>query len=144
MTKKRKASSLDTPTYRLAIISPIALPAPQRSQREIATPDDDSESYQFPSYQLELPVVLEQDSIASIESVDLEPILESVVWISPIFGIERFLQEVIPRHMKYINSATANLWTAAWLAIILRQRMAAGKGFGWGKAAHNTVSQVLL
>jgi hypothetical protein len=79
MAKKRKASSLDTPTYHLAIISPIALPAPQCSQREIATPDDDSGSHQFPSHQLELPVVLEQDSIASIESVDLEPILESVV-----------------------------------------------------------------
>jgi hypothetical protein len=37
MAKKRKASSLDTPTYHLAIISPIALPVPQRSQREIAT-----------------------------------------------------------------------------------------------------------
>jgi hypothetical protein len=79
MAKKRKASRLDTPTYGLAIISPIALPAPQRSQREIATPDNDSGSYQFPSHQLELPIVVEQDSIASIESVDLEPILESVV-----------------------------------------------------------------
>jgi hypothetical protein len=34
---------------------------------------------QLPSHQLELPVVLAQDSIASIESVDLEPIPESVV-----------------------------------------------------------------
>jgi hypothetical protein len=79
MAKKRKASSLDTPACHLASTSLIALTAPQRSQTEIATPDDDSGSYQFPSHQLELPVVLAQDSIASIESVDLEPIPESVV-----------------------------------------------------------------
>jgi hypothetical protein len=79
MAKKHKASSLDTPACQLATISPIALTAPQRSQREIASPDGDSGSYQFPSHQLELPVVLTQDSIASIESVDLEPIPESVV-----------------------------------------------------------------
>ena len=41
--------------------------------------DDNVESYQPPSYQLELPVVLAQDSIASIESVDLEPIPESII-----------------------------------------------------------------
>jgi hypothetical protein len=79
MAKKYKASSLDTPTYQLTTISPIALTAPQRSQREIANPDGNSGSYPFPSHQLELPVVLAQDSIASIESVDLEPIPESVV-----------------------------------------------------------------
>ena len=79
MAKKRKASSLDTPTYHLAIISPIALPVPQRSQREIAAPDDDSESYQSLSHQLELPVVLMQDSIAGFESVDLEPIPQSIL-----------------------------------------------------------------
>ena len=79
MAKKRTASSLDTPAYHLTTSSLITLTAPQRSQREIAAPDDDSESYQFPSHQLELPVVLAQDSIASIESVDLEPIPESVV-----------------------------------------------------------------
>jgi hypothetical protein len=50
MTKKRKTSSLDTPACHLAITSSIALTAPQRSQREIATPDDDSESYQFLSH----------------------------------------------------------------------------------------------
>ena len=44
-----------------------------------AVSDDNVESYQLPSHQLELPVVLAQDSIASIESVDLEPIPESVV-----------------------------------------------------------------
>jgi hypothetical protein len=37
------------------------------------------ENYQLPSHQLELPVVLAQDSTASIESVDLEPIPESIV-----------------------------------------------------------------
>jgi hypothetical protein len=79
MAKKRTASSLDTPVYHLTTSSLIALTAPQRSQREIAASDDDSGSYQFPSHQLELPVVLAQDSIVSIESVDLEPIPESVV-----------------------------------------------------------------
>jgi hypothetical protein len=69
MAKKRTASSLDTPVYHLTTSSLIALTAPQRSQREIAAPDDDSGSYQFPSHQ----------SIVSIESVDLEPIPESVV-----------------------------------------------------------------
>ena len=42
-------------------------------------PDDDVESYQFPSRQVELPVVLVQDSMASFKSVDLEPIPESVL-----------------------------------------------------------------
>ena len=77
MAKKRKASSLDT--CHLVITSPIALTAPQRSQREIATPDGDSGSYQLPSHQLELPVVLMQDSIAGFESVDLEPIPQSIL-----------------------------------------------------------------
>jgi len=79
MAKKRKASSLDTPACHLATISPIALTALQRSQREIATPYDDSGSYQFPSHQLELPIVLMQDSIAGFESVDLEPIPQSIL-----------------------------------------------------------------
>ena len=79
MAKKRTASSPDTPVYHLTTSSLIALTAPQRSQREIAAPDDDSGSYQFPSHQLELPVVLAQDSIVSIESVNLEPIPESIV-----------------------------------------------------------------
>jgi hypothetical protein len=74
MAKKRTASSLDTPAYHLVTSSLITLTASQHSQREIAAPDDDSGSYQ-----LELPVVLAQDSIASIESVDLEPIPESTV-----------------------------------------------------------------
>jgi hypothetical protein len=78
MAKKRKANSLDTPTCHLATTSPIASTAPRRSQRETAVSDDNVESYQLPSHQLELPVVLAQDSIASIESVDLEPIPESV------------------------------------------------------------------
>jgi len=79
MAKKRKASSLDTPACRLATTSLITLTASQRSQREIATPDGDSGSYQLPPHQLELPVVLMQDSIAGFESVDLEPIPQSIL-----------------------------------------------------------------
>ena len=79
MAEKRKASSLDTPTCRLATTSPIILTTLRRSQRETAVSDDNVESYQLPSHQLELPVVLAQDSIANIESVDREPIPESVV-----------------------------------------------------------------
>ena len=41
MAKKCKACSLDTPACHLATTSPIALTVPQRSQREIAAPDDD-------------------------------------------------------------------------------------------------------
>jgi hypothetical protein len=78
MAKKRKTGSLDTPTYYLATTSLIASTTPRRPQRETAVSDDSVESYQLPSHQLELPVVLAQDSIASIESVDLEPIPESV------------------------------------------------------------------
>jgi hypothetical protein len=78
MAKKHKTSSLDTPACHLVTTSLIALTAPQRSQREI-TPDGDSGSYQLPSHQLELPVVLMQDSIASFESVDLEPIPQSIL-----------------------------------------------------------------
>jgi hypothetical protein len=64
--------------------------------------------------------------------------------MSPIFGTERFLQEVIPRYVKCTNSATANLLGPLIdLVAMLRQRMEAGKGFSCGKASHNTVSQVL-
>jgi len=76
MAKKRKVSSLDTPASDLATAS---LVAPRRSQRETAVSDDDVESYQLPSHQFEVPVVLVQDSIASVVPVDLEPILESVL-----------------------------------------------------------------
>ena len=79
MAKKHKASSLDTPACHLVTTSSITLTAPQRSQREVATLDSDSGSYQLPSRQLELPVVLMQDSIASFESVDLEPIPQSIL-----------------------------------------------------------------
>ena len=58
---------------------PIALTAPRRSQRETAVSDDDVESYQLPSHQFEVPVVLVQDSIVSVVPVDLEPIPESVL-----------------------------------------------------------------
>ena len=72
MAKKHKASSLDTPASNLTTASSIA------SQRETAVSDDDVESYQLPSHQFEVPVVLVQDSIAGLASVDLEPIPESV------------------------------------------------------------------
>jgi hypothetical protein len=62
MAKKRSANSLDRPARHLAAVS-----------------DEDMESYQLPSHQVEVPVMLVQDSIASIVSVDLEPILESVL-----------------------------------------------------------------
>jgi hypothetical protein len=75
MAKKRKVSSLDTP----ATASPIALTASLRSRRETAISDDDVESYQLPSHQFEVPVVLVQNSIASVLQVDLEPIPESVL-----------------------------------------------------------------
>jgi hypothetical protein len=71
MAKKRKASSLDTLAYHLVATSPIALTASRHSQGEIAVFDDDVESYQLPSHQVELPVVLVQYSIASIESAGL-------------------------------------------------------------------------
>jgi hypothetical protein len=58
MAKKRKAGSLDTPTYHLTTTLLIILTTPRRSQRETAASDDNVESYQLPSYQLELPVVL--------------------------------------------------------------------------------------
>jgi len=79
MSKKRKANSLDRSICYLATTSPIVLTTPPYSQRETAVSDNNVESYQLPSHQLELPVVLAQDSIASIESVDLEPIPESVI-----------------------------------------------------------------
>src|SRR5271163_1298012 len=41
----------------------IALITPRRSQRETAVSDNNVESYQPPSHQLELPIVLAQDSI---------------------------------------------------------------------------------
>jgi hypothetical protein len=41
--------------------------------------DDDAESYQLPSHQLDLPLVLVQDSITGFESTDLEPIPQSVL-----------------------------------------------------------------
>jgi hypothetical protein len=79
MAKKRKASSLDTPASNLTTASPIALTALSRSRRETAVSDDAIESYQLPSHQFEVPVVLIQDSIANLESVNLEPIPESIL-----------------------------------------------------------------
>jgi hypothetical protein len=79
VAKKHMASRLDTPACGLATTPPIALTVPRRSQRETAMSDDDVESNQVPSHQLEVPVVLVQDSITGLESVDLEPIPESVL-----------------------------------------------------------------
>ena len=69
------------PASDLATASPVALTAPRRSERERETgiSDDDVESYQLLSHQLEVLVVPVQDSIAGLESVDLEPIPESVL-----------------------------------------------------------------
>jgi hypothetical protein len=67
------------PACHLAGASPLELTTPQRSQRETPVFEDDVESYQLPSHQLEVPVVLVQDSIANIVSLDLEPIPESVL-----------------------------------------------------------------
>ena len=78
MAKKRSASSLDTPACHLAATLPLELTTPRRSQRETALSDEDVESYQLSFHQLEEPVVLVQDSIASIVSVGLEPIPENV------------------------------------------------------------------
>jgi hypothetical protein len=44
-------------------------------QREATVFDDDVESYRLQSHQLDVPLVLVQDSIAGSESVDLELIL---------------------------------------------------------------------
>ena len=79
MAKKRNANSLDTPACHLAAASLLALITPRRSQRETPLSDDDVESYQLSSHQLKVPVVLVQDSIASIVSIDLEPIPESIL-----------------------------------------------------------------
>jgi hypothetical protein len=62
MARKRNANSLDTPACHLAAASPLELTTPRRSQRETPVSDDDVESYQLPSHQLEVPVVLVQDS----------------------------------------------------------------------------------
>jgi hypothetical protein len=72
MAKKRKVSSLDTLASNLATAS-------RHSRRETTVSDNDVESYQLPSHQFEVPVVLVQDSIASVVQVDLEPIPESIL-----------------------------------------------------------------
>lgn len=64
-------------------------------QREITVSEDDLESYQLSSHQLELPVVLVQDSMADLESGDLEPIPRSFLSSSPTFGTERPLQQLL-------------------------------------------------
>lgn len=47
--------------------------------RETTVSDDGVESYQPPSHELEVSVVLTQDSIAGLESVNLEPFPESIL-----------------------------------------------------------------
>jgi hypothetical protein len=79
VAKERKANSLDTSTCDLITTSLMVWTAPRRSQSQIAVSDDDVESYQLPSHQVELPVALVQDSIAAFESVHLEPLPESVL-----------------------------------------------------------------
>jgi hypothetical protein len=78
MAKKRKASDLDTPPCHPSSPLPIPLTAPRRFRSEIAGLDGDLESRQFPSYQVEAPVILTQDSIVGLESVDLESLPQSV------------------------------------------------------------------
>jgi hypothetical protein len=57
-----------------------------RSQSQIVVSDEEVESYQLQSRQLELPVAPVQDSIADFESVDLEPISQHISSTSPTFG----------------------------------------------------------
>lgn len=82
---------------------------PRRSQREIAVPNDDWKSCQLPSHEVELPVVLVQDSIAGSESVDLEPTRLSLLQTSPTFATERCLREHFAGCCKCTHSVTATL-----------------------------------
>jgi hypothetical protein len=79
MAKKRKASDLDTSPYYPSSPLPVPLTALRHFRRGIAGLDGDLESCQFPSYQVEAPVILTQDSIASLESVDLKSLPQSVL-----------------------------------------------------------------
>jgi hypothetical protein len=77
MAKKRKASDLDTPPCYPSSPLPIPLTAPKRFRREIAGLGGDLESCQFPPHKVEAPVILTQDSIASL--VDLKSLPQSVL-----------------------------------------------------------------
>ena len=56
--KKRKTSSMDTSACHLATTSVIASTDSWPFQREITVSEDDVESYQLLSHQLDLPLVL--------------------------------------------------------------------------------------
>jgi len=59
--------------------------------------DDDVESYQLTSYQLDLPLALVQDSIAGFESVGLEPIPKvSFERPRPFFCSQSVLCRILP------------------------------------------------
>ena len=64
------------------------------------------ESYQFPPHQLGLPLVLLRDPIPDFESVDLEPIPQSVLWDL----LNLFCHKV--GCVKCTNSAIINVYTA--------------------------------
>ena len=70
---------MDTSACHLATTSVIASTDSWPFQRETTVSEDDVESYQLPSHQLDLPLVLVQDSITGFELVDLEPIPQSVL-----------------------------------------------------------------
>jgi hypothetical protein len=67
------------PACHLATTSVITSTDSWPFQRETTVSDDDVESYQLPSHQLDLPLVLVQDSITGFELVDLEPIPQSIL-----------------------------------------------------------------
>ena len=94
------------------------------------------ESYQLPSRQVELPVVLVQDSMASFKSVDLEPIPESVLWASQTFGTEHSLQDFRAGYMTYTHSAIVNLYTIIQRGRRADSRTGRRKGVGCGKGVY--------
>jgi hypothetical protein len=79
MAKKCKVSSLGTPNLLPCYCVINYIDCTVSVLKEGSPPHMMTRGYQFPSHQLELPAVLIQDSIASFESVDLEPIPQSIV-----------------------------------------------------------------
>jgi hypothetical protein len=67
--------------------------------------NDDVERYQLPSHQLDLLLVLLQDSITGFESVDLEPILQKC----PLNLLNHFCHKV--GGVECTNSAITNMYT---------------------------------
>jgi hypothetical protein len=74
-------------------------------EREATVPNDDVECYQLTSHQLDLPLVLLQDSITGFESVGLEPILQKC----PLNLLGLFCHKV--GGVKCTNSAITNMYT---------------------------------